>query len=83
MASMPLIRVYCAITSAGTSSLRNAIACTNAWGPAAFTCLTYDAGSMPTSSARRRAESGAWVGPTLIRSTPNRTTGRSVTSPTP
>ena len=53
--------MYCAVTVGGTSSWRNAIACTNAFGPAALTCLTYDATSMPTSWARRRADSGAWA----------------------
>ena len=83
IASTPLMSLYCDITVAGTSSRRNAIACTNALSPAAFTCLTYGAASMPTSWARRRAESGACAAPTLSRSTPKRTTGRSVIRPTP
>src|SRR4051794_2761092 len=38
---------------------------------------------MPTSCARRRADAAAWEAGTLSRSTPNFTTGRSVTRPTP
>ena len=83
IASTPLMSVACCPTAGGTWSWRKAIACTNAFGPAALTCRTYGATAMPTRRARRRAESAARAAGTLSRSTPNRTTGRSVTSPIP
>ena len=51
--------------------------------PAASTCFTYGAASSPTRSASRRADSPARAAGTLVRSMPNRTTGRSVTSAKP
>ena len=70
-------------TSAGTSSRRNTIASTNASGPAASTCLAYGAAETPTSRASCRADSPARAAFTWVRSMPNRSTGRSLTSGCP
>ena len=53
---------------------------TNASSPAAFTCSTYDAVSMSSSGASRRADATAFAAETADLSMPNRVTGRSVTS---
>ena len=59
------------------------IASTNAWSPAARTCLTYGAGSIPVAAATCSAAVTASAFDACDRSTPTSTTGRLVTMALP
>ena len=83
MVAAPLMAETPRSTAGGTSSWRKTIASTKASGPEASTRLAYAAASTPTSRATARADAPALAGPTLERSMPMRTTGRSVTSARP